>query len=131
MEAVLFGDIEDALADYLNGQLTPLVYDTAPKELASKLPFFVVSRIGGPKSTVVTEDATISIESWAAGYKAAHDNAQLARQAIHQLRGQTIGGIHIIRIQEFSGPARLPAPESNKPRYVFTVSVRARGFASS
>jgi hypothetical protein len=131
MDAVLFGDIEDAFADYLNVVLDTPVFDKAPKETSSRLPFIVLSRIGGPKVSVVTEAATLSIESWANGDKTAHDNAQLARQAIHRLPGQIVNGIVISRVDEFSGPARLPAPESNKPRYVFTVSVIARGFASS
>lgn len=129
--AVLFGDVEDALIDWLNAHLTPPVSDRVPKVTTEMLPFVVVERLGGPKATVVSEKATVTVEAWSTGYKAAHDLSQLARQATHQIAGQIVNGLVFYKVDEFSGPARLPDPISSKPRYVFTVSITVRGFTSS
>lgn len=131
MSSVLFGDIDSAVIDYLNTRLTPPVTDRVPKVTTAMLPFVIVERLGGPKVSPVTEEATVTIEAWATGWKLAHDLAQLARQAVHDLAGLTVNGLVFYRVNEFSGPARLPDPIFGKPRVVFTVSVTVRGFTSS
>lgn len=129
--AVLFGDIEDALIDWLNAHLTPPVGDRVPKVTTEALPFYVVERLGGPKVSVVTENATVTVESWDNYWRSAQANAQLARQAVHNIAGEIVNGLVFYRVQEFSGPARLPDPVSSKPRVVQTFSITVRGFTSS
>jgi len=131
MDAVLFGDVEDALIDWLNGRLTPPVSDRVPKVTTEMLPFVVVERLGGPKASVVTERPIVTVEAWASGWRAAHALSQLARQAVHQIAGENVNGLAFYKVDEFSGPARLPDPVSAKPRFVFTVSLTVRGFTSS
>lgn len=128
---VLFGDVEAAVIDWLNIQLTPPVSDRVPKVTTEALPLIVVERLGGPAVTVVTEQATVTIESWANGWKTAMDNARLARKAVHDMPGNTINGLVFYKVGEFAGPARLIDPASSKPRVVFTVSITVRGFTSS
>ena len=129
-DTVLFGDVEAALIDWLNTQLTPPVSDRVPKVTTEMLPLVVVERLGGPTVTVVTEQATVTVESWANGWKAANDLARAARKATHDIAGQTVDGLVFYKVTEFAGPARVPDPISNKPRVVFTVSIMVRGITS-
>lgn len=129
--AVLFGDIEDALCVHLNSRLSEQVGTRVPKVTETLLPFVVVERLGGPKITVVSEQATVTVEAWAKTWRRAQDVAQLARQAIHDIEGEIVNGLVFYKVTEFAGPARLPDPVSNFPRFVFTVSIDVRGFTSS
>ncbi len=127
---VLFGDVEAAVIQWLNIQLTPPVSDRVPKVTTDALPLFIVERLGGPTDTVVTEQATVTVESWANSWGVAITNARLARKAVHDIAGNTINGLVFYRVQEFAGPGRLPDPVSAKPRVVFTVSLTVRGLTS-
>ena len=129
-DTVLFGDVEAAVIDYLNSVLTPPVSDRVPVVTTAMLPFIVVERLGGPIVSVVTEQATVTVESWANGWKTANDNARLARKSVHDLAGLQINGLNFYKVTEFAGPARIVDPISSKPRVVFTVSLTVRGLQS-
>jgi hypothetical protein len=125
--AVLYGDAEALLADYLNAQLTEPVRLRIPKPRPSA--FVLVQRLGGTQETPVSEAATLTVEAWGPNDAAAHDLAQMARYWAHTLSGTRVGGVQVYRVQEFAGPARLPDPESDQSRYVLTLSVSIRGAA--
>ena len=126
-EPIVHGDIEDALRLYLTPLLDAHVSVTIPNPRPERL--VIVPRIGGTKRDMVTESATIAVECWDAKPSDALSLAQEARAHIHALTGQTISGLTVYRTQEFAGPAMLPDPVSELPRYVFTVSVDVRGTA--
>jgi hypothetical protein len=127
--SVLFGDIELAVVHALNDALAITAYTMVPKPRVA--PFLIVQRVGGPTASVVHEDATITVESWGKADKSAHDNMQLARQAIHDLPKTSVDGLVFYRVQEFSGPARLPPPDGTERRFVQTFSITVRGLTSS
>lgn len=126
MTGILFGDVEDAVIDYLNASLPEPVSDRVPEKTRSALPFVVVSRLGGPRVTRVTEQATVTVEAWASTWRAAEDLVQRARRDVHDIEGQTVKGLTFYTVREFAGPARLPDPESGLPRNTFTVSLTVR-----
>lgn len=86
-------------------------------------------RVGGVRATVVSDRAQIAVESWDATAEAAHDRAQLCRALLHQLADTSHNGVAVYRVGELGGPAELPDPLSDNPRYVFTVELHLRGAA--
>lgn len=125
-DAVLYGDVEDAVIIWLNSILEESVYDRVPSVTATMLPLVIVERLGGPQASVVTERATVTIESWAKSWRTAQNLIQRARQAIHNIAGETVAGLTFYRVDEFTGPGRLPDPVSGFPRFTFTVSITVR-----
>lgn len=88
-----------------------------------------VRRVGGPIRDLVTDDARLSIETWAATVARAMDLAQLARAFVHAMRGSTVDGYAVYRVTELLGPTELPDPNSTSPRVAQTVQVAVRGAA--
>jgi hypothetical protein len=131
MTSVLFGDVEAAVIDHLNANLTEDVADRVPTDTKSALAagFVVVSRVGGPRVGVVTEQPTVTIEAWAASWSAAENLIQRARQQVHAMSGGVHNGLTVYGIREFAGPARLPDPVSGSPRKTLTVSLTVRGLS--
>jgi hypothetical protein len=122
--AITFGDIEDALRVYLNGELTVDAYVSIPPSRPDS--FVSIVRNGGIKRDLVTDSATVTFDAWAQTPSAAHDLAQEVRAAVHDLPGSVIGQMTVYRVQEFGGPANLPDPVSNQPRYTLTLSIDVR-----
>jgi len=129
-QEVRFGDIELAVVNRVRARLVA-VGDTAT--VGTKVPnprpgrFVTVRRTGGLASDyVVTEWAQITVEAWGSSDKQALDLAQFVRGVIRAMPGQTLTGITVYKIEEFSGPANLPDPESSQSRFTWTVSMHVR-----
>lgn len=89
--------------------------------------FVRIFRTGGPKATLVTDAAQLTIESWAADADTACDNAELVRAHINDLPGRVVNGHAFYLVEEMSGPAELPDPVSMSRRFTWTASVHVRG----
>lgn len=129
-QVIVFPDIVAIVVAFLNYQL-PLYghAGTATRLVPTVRPaaFVTVDRLGGPRATLVTDAATIGLESWAQTPEAAMDSAQLCRALLNCSPGQRLPDIPIIyRVDEVSGPQPLP-DVSGQPRVVVTFSVHARG----
>lgn len=131
-EVIVFPDVEDMLVAHLGAELSTrgdiaTVHTAVPKERPGR--FVLVPRVGGTARNLVIDDATIATESWAATEKQAHDLCQLVRAIMRAMAGQVIGGVTVGAVSDVGGPAKLPDPESNQARYIYTASVQARGSA--
>lgn len=124
--AVLFGDVEDSVIIFLQSILEEQVYDRLPSVTATMLPLVIIERTGGAAQSVVTERANITVEAWAKDWRTAQGLAQRARQALHNLPGETVAGLTFYRCEEFAGPGRLIDPTTGFPRFTFTVSLTVR-----
>lgn len=130
--AVIGPDATDVCVSFLRDALDGQGDDAT---VAARIPnlrperLVVVRRVGGPRLNLVADDPMISVECWAADTADAHDLAQLCRALVHTMRGGTVAGVPIYRIDELAGPADLPDPLSDQPRYVFTVQIAMRGTA--
>lgn len=122
-ETIVFGDAT-ATALSILASLPDPGFGKVPNPRLGR--FYVVRRVGGPKRNVVTDQATLTVESWAESTEEAHDMAQLARAALNAAQGSIVLGIPIYRVDEASGPADLPDPLSGQPRYSQTFSVALR-----
>jgi hypothetical protein len=91
--------------------------------------FVTVRRIGGVRRNLVVDSAQLSVECWGLSEQTAHDLAQLCRGFIHAARGTNQDGTVVYHVAEIGGPALLPDPASEQPRYVATYEIGTRGTA--
>lgn len=93
-------------------------------------PAFITCRLA-PGSGIdpglpVVDNVQLNFEAWAPTVAAAQDLAQNARAVMLAAKGVVISGIQVYRAQDFAGPAELPDPLSNLPRFVFTIQLSVR-----
>lgn len=127
-EVITFPDTEALVISYLNGLMVEPVHSEIPNPRPTS--FVTVTRTGGPKRNIVTDGAQVTVDSWGATKAQAHDTAQEARALLNALPGQSVSGVAFYRVDELSGPADLPDPLSNTPRYSQSFVVALRGTAS-
>ena len=118
-------DATAVVIEIVDAATTAAVHQRVPDPRPAE--FVLVRRVGGIRQNRVSDEATILIEAYSASEEEAHDLAQVARQAIHEARGQVVSGATIGRTAELSGPGNLPDPLSDQPRYVQTITVALRG----
>lgn len=84
-------------------------------------------RTGGFLANGVTDVARLTFECWAEKKGDAQDDAQQVRAAVLALRGTSLSGVKVHRVEEIAAPADSPDPDSRTPRYVLTHEVHLRG----
>lgn len=126
----LHADAVAATADHLAANMAAHVDNVVPNPRPPRL--VTVRRTGGPAASRVSDRPQVTVECWAPTAKQAQDDAQLARQLIHQMAdGSPRGDVIVYRVDEFAGPVDLPDPVTPYPRYTFTVSMHTRPAAGS
>lgn len=86
-------------------------------------PAVTVKRVGGPREWPGRIDrARIQIDCWGTTKEDAWDTVEAATTAIDTLPGIHTGG-GVTHVTETLGPTWLEDPETQRPRYVFEVSV--------
>lgn len=128
---VIFPDVEDALATHLRSTLPSYGEASLPVHMSvpSTRPdeFILLSVIGGDQEAEVVDRSNLLVEAWAQDPQRACYLARLARALIVALRGRSLPGTVIYRV-EATSPVNLPDGLSNQYRYTFNVGVRCRGF---
>jgi hypothetical protein len=120
VEAIQFRDAEAAILAYLTPYLGGVPAGTKlPETIPAK--FLKVVRTGGPKETLISERAQITLEAYADRETDAINLLQLARAWLNRADGIIFGAV------ELSGPGNLPDPITAHTRYTMTVMVRLRG----
>ena len=128
VQVITFPDAESLVIDHLNDNMTEPVHGTVPNPRPDT--FVTVTRTGGPKRNIVTDEPTLTVDSWAQTKATAHDLAQEARGLINSLLGQSLNGVPVKRVDELAGPAWFPDPLSDQPRYRQSFSIALRGTVS-
>lgn len=132
VEVIVFPDPVTLVTGYLSTALPAYGYSSI--HVGARVPnprpvrFVRVDRVGGPRSSLVTDAPTLVIEAWAGSVPAAHALLATCRGLINALPG-THGDVVVSRVTEFSGPATLPDPDSDQPRATYTVQIQTRGEA--
>lgn len=132
-EVIVFPDATALVISYLRAELSARG-DSA--DVGSRIPhpnttdLVRVFRTGGTSTLHVTDQAQLTIETYADRAERAHDLAQLVRGLLHALPGTVQFGVAFYGVVEFSGPQEFPDPVSNKPRVTFTVQISVRGAAA-
>lgn len=117
---ILFRDAELEVEEYLKAGL-----GTA-RPIGSRIPnpkpneFYRLFRTGGPRETLVTDAAHITVEAWAKRETVAADMLNQARSLLFAAEGTVFG------VNEFGGPANLPDPTTAHVRYTASFTIRIR-----
>jgi hypothetical protein len=120
--AVAIGYLTEVFDDV--GEDAPVV----PRVPADRPDRFVrIIRTGGPMKNLVQDAPQLTVECWGLKDEDAADLASLSRALLKAAQGQVWDGVAIGAVHEFSGPALLPDPLSNQPRYTFTMQMAMRG----
>jgi hypothetical protein len=134
-EVILFGDIEAGLIAHLTSEFADrgeaaTVHSDLP-DMPRPDRYVVVKRQGGPRIDLIRDGANVDFHCYADPRTEAHAIARLVRGIVGALRGQTISGMTVYRVQEYAGPAHMPHPKSSIPRYVFAARIEFRGVAEA
>lgn len=84
-------------------------------------------RTGGFRADPITDVARLTFEAWNTSKTGAERDAQAVRRVLEEMRGHLFDGIKVHRIEEISGPADSPDPDTTVPRYVMTHELALRG----
>lgn len=127
-DAVAYPDAVAVAISWLTTQMGPnLLVPRVPNPRPARM--VLVRRTGGPRLNEVADNAILAVEAWDETEEDAHDLAQEARAYLFALRGEVVGGVACYRVTDVAGPQLLPDPESDQPRYAFTVQTAMRGVA--
>jgi len=125
-EYIGFPDVEAVVIGVLNAALTtPFAGVKASTKIKNPRPSeFVRSiRSGGARESIVSENATILLEAYAATETRAFQILNFCRAVLFAQDDVLFG------VTEIGSPANLPDPTTSQLRYVMTVGVRVRGTA--
>lgn len=125
MAAITFPDAAKVVIDRLRTALPTLTFCHEVPNIRPEV-FVRVYRVGGPRSNLVVDAASLAVESWAPDVDTAETNAQTVRGQLNALHEQAVNPA-ICYIEEFSGPAELPDPLSGSRRITWTAAVHLRG----
>ena len=123
-EVIVFPDVIDAAIDAVNS-LVGGALDGAP--VVGRVPsprparFVRLRLVGGIRETLISRQATLTVEGYAGTATAATQLCSLVSGALVACDGVIFGGF------EIAGPAELPDPTTSQERATATVGIRVRG----
>lgn len=120
-----FANAQALINQYLKAETGIHCYTVIPKTRPAR--FIRTIRTGGYLANGVTDVARITVECWNNTKAGAQADAQQARAALLALRGTSLEGVKVHRVEEIAAPADSPDPDSSTPRYVLTHEVHLRG----
>lgn len=123
----MYQDAAALVIEHLSDMLTVPVVGKVPTTRPDE--WVLVRLVGGARLNKVADEPRLAIEAWSTTDEDAHDLAQECRGLVWQLRGTTLDGVAVYRIQEASGPQNFPDPVSDQPRFTFSVQIALRGTA--
>lgn len=126
-EVLVTPDVEAAAASFLRAGLGSLAAKVATVVPATMPTTMVrVSLTGGSRSDVVSDAAQLTVECWAGDGPAASNIARRAQALMFSAAGSDAAGIFVRRVDSVGGVQNFPDPDTNKPRYQFTVRWHVR-----
>lgn len=126
-EPVVFPDVEALLVRVLPGRVNVPVSTKVPTTRPAA--FVVVTRVGGTRRDLVTDQSLVVVECWADVETVASDLGQLTRAHVYGLAQSDVDGDYVRSVREIGGLQRFPDPISESPRYQFTVQIDTKGVA--
>jgi hypothetical protein len=123
VEAIAFPDVEAAWIAYLKTRITEKVGTVVPSPAPTS--YVRVSRTGGV-STLSHDGPTVLFECFGQSTVAAATLVRIVRAHVLAAARQSVT---FIRVSDGGGPAYLPDPDTNQPKYQFLVQCTTRGTA--
>lgn len=121
-EVLVAPDVEAAAVVYLRARLGMLAAKVATA-VPETMPVTMVrvSLTGGSRSGVASDAAQLTVECWAGDAPAASNLARHAQALMFAAAGTVVAGAFVRRVDSVGGVQSFPDPDTNKPRYQFTV----------
>lgn len=127
-QIIEFPDIEAMVIGVLEADLEtsrPGVHASGRVPTPRPKSFVRVMRTGGPKETLISENAMIVVEAWAQSEIDASSILGRCRAVLNSQDGALFG------VTEVGGPINLPDPITYQVRYTQLFGVRTRGAVSA
>lgn len=126
-EVLVSEDFESAAVTFLAAGIGALASKVATKVPATMPTTMVrVSLTGGSRSNVASDTAQLTVECWAPDSPTASNLARRAYALMFSTAGSVAGGVWVRKVEEVGGVQSFPDPDTNKPRYQFTVRWHGR-----
>lgn len=127
VEVLVSPDVEAAAVTFLRGSLGVLADRVATKTPATMPDNMVrVSLTGGDRAGLVSDTAQLTVECWAPNEPTASMLARTAHAHMLAAAGVEAGGVFVRRVDTVGGVQSFPDPDTNNPRYQFTVRWHVR-----
>lgn len=131
-ELIISADAEAAAIQYLTAGLTArgITADVSvqvPVVMPEKM--VQVTLTGGTRKNMITDRPQLTVECWAGSTIDASELARTCHALMLAAAGTSAGGIWVRKVEGVGGIQSLPDPDTNAPKYLFTVRWHARGTA--
>lgn len=126
---IMPADVEQLAIDVLTAQFDAHFGGSPKVPVGTRVPnprparFLRLNRSGGPRETLISEQAWLILEGWGSDEVEALEVLNFARAVLAAQDGTLFG------YGESGGPTNLPDPRTDQIRYTALVTVRARGTA--
>lgn len=129
-EVVAFLDAEALGVAYLRHELgsrsdTAHIATRIPKSRPQRL--IRITRTGGVRRDEITDEPHLTFECWDTSSEKASDLARMARALMWALPNTEPFGHMVRNVDELGGPVYFEDPDTDLPRYQFTVTLNVRG----
>lgn len=113
-----YADVEELLIGWLATELSVRCVTDLPANVQSILPVVQVTRFGGTDRFPTLDQPHVDIDCYAADRAGAHDIAEQVRSALRfSLRGQTVDGAVVSRVETLTGPSWRPYEDEHLRRF--------------
>lgn len=121
-EVLVSPDIESAAVSYLRAKLGLLAVKVATS-VPSIMPATMVRVVltGGDRLSVAADVAQLTVECWAPDGPTASNLARITQAHMFAASADEAGSVFIRKVESIGGVQSFPDPDTNKPRYIFTV----------
>lgn len=126
-EVIAFADAEALAVSYLKSVMDAKVSTKVPSPRPDK--FIRVVRTGGIRTRINADYPQLTFECWATTETDASNLCREARAYVFAMEQESINGTWVYRVTDVGGPSFFPDPQTNTPRYQFTVQVETKGGA--
>ena len=126
-EVLVSPDALAAATSYLRvclGVLADRVATAVPTTMPDNM--VKVSLTGSSRSDIVSDSAQLTVECWADNEPSTSLLARTAHAYMVAAAGTQANGLWVRRVETVGGPQSYPDPDTNKPRYIFTVRWHVR-----
>ena len=131
-EVIVFPDVEALVVEGLSDALTARgrnAYVSTRTPNPRQPDMVRVSRTGGARRDLVTDQPMVTVECWGEDGPAASELARLCRALVWSWGGSMVAGEWVRAVREVGGVVSFPDPDTALPRYQFTVQLDTRGEA--
>ena len=121
-EVLVSPDAEAAAVAWLRnglGSLASKVGTKVPKVMPETM--VKVALTGSDRLSVAADVAQLTVECWAPDEPSASNLARVAQGFMFSAAAMTAGTVFIRKVESVGGVQSFPDPDTNKPRYIFTV----------